>query len=149
MSAAKTARRARKPGKVLVPVDGSTSSLNALALACERVAAGVGSEVVILNVQQSMPSSRFVSKADIAAHQEQMAAEVYAKTERITRRVPVTVSRMTALGLPAEQILQHAARGTQEIIMGTRGMGGVGNLLMGSVAMKVVQLAKVPVTLVK
>jgi nucleotide-binding universal stress UspA family protein len=33
--------------------------------------------------------------------------------------------------------------------MGTRGMGGVKGLFMGSVAMKVVHLSKVPVTLVK
>jgi nucleotide-binding universal stress UspA family protein len=35
------------------------------------------------------------------------------------------------------------------IAMGTRGMGTIGNLLMGSVATKVVHLASVPVTLVK
>jgi len=35
------------------------------------------------------------------------------------------------------------------IVMGTRGMGAIGNLLMGSVATKVVHLSKLPVTLVK
>ena len=35
------------------------------------------------------------------------------------------------------------------IVMGTRGMGAIANLLLGSVAAKVVHLANVPVTLVK
>jgi nucleotide-binding universal stress UspA family protein len=35
------------------------------------------------------------------------------------------------------------------IVMGTRGMGAIANLLLGSVAVKVVHLANLPVTLVK
>jgi nucleotide-binding universal stress UspA family protein len=35
------------------------------------------------------------------------------------------------------------------IVMGTRGMGGVAGLVLGSVATKVVHLSKVPVMLVK
>ncbi|MFN5167526.1 MAG: universal stress protein [Pseudomonadota bacterium] len=35
------------------------------------------------------------------------------------------------------------------IVMGSRGMGALGNLAFGSVATKVVHLADVPVTLVK
>jgi nucleotide-binding universal stress UspA family protein len=36
-----------------------------------------------------------------------------------------------------------------QIVMGTHGRGSVGRLLMGSVATKVIQLADVPVLLVK
>lgn len=39
--------------------------------------------------------------------------------------------------------------GCDAIIMGTRGMGSIGNLVMGSTATKVIHLSKVPVTLVK
>jgi len=35
------------------------------------------------------------------------------------------------------------------IVMGTRGLGAVGGLLLGSVARKVIHLADVPITLVK
>lgn len=35
------------------------------------------------------------------------------------------------------------------IVMGTRGMGAISNLFMGSIAIKVVHLAETPVTLVK
>jgi nucleotide-binding universal stress UspA family protein len=36
-----------------------------------------------------------------------------------------------------------------EVVMGTRGMGALGTLLLGSVAYRVVHLVHVPVTLVK
>ncbi|MCJ9712965.1 universal stress protein, partial [Bordetella hinzii] len=35
------------------------------------------------------------------------------------------------------------------IVMGTRGLGAVGGLVLGSVAQKVIHLSPVPVTLVK
>lgn len=39
--------------------------------------------------------------------------------------------------------------GADQLVTGTRGLGSLGNLFLGSVAAKVVQLADVPVTLVK
>lgn len=41
------------------------------------------------------------------------------------------------------------SEGVDVIVMGTRGMGALGNLALGSTATKVVHLADVPVTLVK
>ena len=39
--------------------------------------------------------------------------------------------------------------GCDMIVLGSHGLGGVASLLLGSVAMKVVQQAKVPVLLMK
>jgi len=141
---------AKKPGPLLVPVDGSPGSLRALALACQRVKARGAGTVVALNAQPPMPPSRFAPAADIRNHQERMAREVLRKVERIARREKVDVSARMIVGLAAEAILREAQRSrAEEIVMGTRGLGKLGGLLLGSVAMKVVQLADVPVTLVK
>jgi nucleotide-binding universal stress UspA family protein len=54
------------------------------------------------------------------------------------------------LGEVAENIVRYAAeRGCSSILMGTRGMSAIGNLLFGSVAARVVSRANVPVTLIK
>ena len=54
------------------------------------------------------------------------------------------------IGEIAETITKDASdRHCDMIVMGTRGMGTIGSLLMGSVATKVVHLADVPVALVK
>lgn len=141
---------AKKPGPVLVPVDGSPGSLRALALACQRVNARGGGTVIALNAQPPMPPSRFAPAADIHSHQQRMASEVLRKVERIAKREKVAVTSRMIVGLAAEAILREAQRTrAEEIVMGTRGLGKLGGLLLGSVAMKVVQLADVPVTLVK
>lgn len=51
---------------------------------------------------------------------------------------------------PAEAIVRLAReRSCGMIVMGTRGMGAIASLVLGSVALKVIHLAEVPVTLVK
>jgi nucleotide-binding universal stress UspA family protein len=50
----------------------------------------------------------------------------------------------------AEAIAQAAHDGgVGHIVMGTRGLGSIQGLLLGSVAMKVIHLAEVPITLLK
>lgn len=135
---------------VLVPVDGSRESLRALAHACHRVRARRSGSVIAINVQPAMPASRFAPAADIKDHQLRMSREVFDKVDRVARRAGQVVDKRMLVGLPAVQILQAAQRmKAGEIVMGTRGRGQIGGLLLGSVAMKVVQLAKVPVTLVR
>ena len=135
---------------VLVPVDGSASALGALAVACRRARSRRGVRIVVLNVQPAMPSSNFASRATIRDHQQRMAAEVFQKVAVVAKREKVRVQQEMVVGMPAIEIARMAdTQGVDEIVMGTRGMGGVKGLFMGSVAMKVVHLSKVPVTLVK
>jgi len=57
---------------------------------------------------------------------------------------------LSRAGQPAEAIAQVARdKGIEHIVMGTRGLGGIQGLLLGSVAMKVIHLAQVPITLIK
>jgi len=53
-------------------------------------------------------------------------------------------------GQTAEAIARAARdEGIEHIVMGTRGLGSIQGLLLGSVAMKVIHLAEVPITLIK
>ena len=54
------------------------------------------------------------------------------------------------LGSAASEIADHVhEKGFDTVIMGTRGMGAIANVMIGSVATRVVHLVKVPVVLVK
>jgi nucleotide-binding universal stress UspA family protein len=60
------------------------------------------------------------------------------------------VTPQTQIGNPAEVIVAFARhRKCGEIVMGNSGLGGVAGLLLGSVARKVIFLARIPVVLVK
>jgi len=70
--------------------------------------------------------------------------------ERFLREAGIAYERDVRAGDVAPTIVRHAQdSGCDAILMGTRGVGAISNLVMGSVALKVVQLAKTPVTLIK
>jgi hypothetical protein len=71
-----------------------------------------------------------------------------AGSRRYESGIPYTAS--IEIGEIAQTITDYAKQQHYDmIVMGTRGMGTIGSLLMGSEATKVVHLASVPVTLVK
>lgn len=136
--------------RILVPIDGSPESVRALKFAARRRATGEGAEVLLLNVQQALPPSRFVTRAMIADHHARMADEALRTVRAVLPKLKVEATIYIETGDAGREIAQFARRRRcSEIVMGTRGLGRVSGLLLGSTATKVVHLASVPVTLVK
>jgi nucleotide-binding universal stress UspA family protein len=140
--------------KLLVPIDGSECSLRALdhaiALACARESA----ELVLLHVN---PDPIVYGEIQVYAEvgrirelQMRQSEAVLGPAAEKAREAGVTCRTDIEQGDAATVIARHAdALRCGAIVMGTRGMSAIGNLLLGSVATKVVHLANVPVTLVK
>ena len=109
-------------------------------------------EVHLLNVQQPLAGVNiklFISLEDLNAyyHDEGMAA---LKSARETGCGGIQYAFHIGVGDPAQVIVQYAEdQRCEEIIVGSRGMGTVSNLVLGSVASKVIHLAKVPVLIAK
>jgi nucleotide-binding universal stress UspA family protein len=135
---------------ILVPVDGSANSLRALKLAAERFRDSPHVQLLLLNVQPGMPASRHVKPAMIKDHHNRMSEEALAPARELAARLGVVFDCYFRVGEPAE-VITNFARRTRcvEIIMGTRGLGRMRGLLLGSVTTKVIHLSHVPVTLVK
>ncbi len=140
--------------KILVPVDGSPAAMRALALAMAQAKASGGS-LIVMNVQNLstlglsegagvMPSSW------IEAEEETAAAEALREATAACDAVGVPYTTRSERGAVAATIDRVArAEGAGHIIMGTRGLGGVRGLLLGSVTTQLLHLTDVPVTLVK
>jgi nucleotide-binding universal stress UspA family protein len=136
--------------RILVPVDGSPDALRAVRFAARRHAADGGAVLMLLNVQPRMPTSRFVRPAMIKDHHERMSEEALAPARKLCERLGAEYQSQYQQGDPAQVIASFAQRARcSEIVMGTRGLGRISGLMLGSVATKVIQLATVPVTLVK
>ncbi len=130
--------------RLLVPVDGSPASLDALRLAMRMAAPPAGAELHLLNAQAILGSAerdQTLQQRGLADTRTALAALAAAQLPHVLRLVA---------GNPAEAIIAYAHRhGIAEIVMGTAGAGSVAGALLGSVAMDVLARADVPVTLVK
>lgn len=141
--------------KLLVPVDGSESALHAV----DQMIGKLGwfkddTEIHLLNVQHPMPYGSRVSSVIGADkvdqyHREEGFAALRPAQARLDAAGVKYVSHI-GVGEPAETIVQFAnEKQCGQIVMGTRGMGSAANLILGSVATKVIHLAKTPVLLLK
>ena len=107
----------------------------------------------MLNVQLPLAGVNvklFISREDLNAyyHDEGIAALKIAREKLDAAGIKNAFH--IGVGDPAEVIVQYAEdKQCEQIVMGTRGLGTVSNLVLGSVATKAIHLAKVPVLLVK
>ena len=140
--------------KMLVLVDGSENSNRAV-----RQVMGMAQlfrepiDIHLLNVQPAIVSSnvrRYISQDDLNKyhHDEGMAALVPARA--LLDDAGVKYTHHITVGDVGEVVAQYVEeQGLRLIVMGTRGLGSVTGLLLGSVTTKVLQAAQIPVLLVK
>ncbi len=141
--------------KTLVPYDGSPAAMRAVQLAVEQAKSQPSNSIVILNVQnlatQDLPDGVGIMSPDwIAEQEEQAGCEILAEPRALCEKAGTPYEVRVEIGGVAATIERVAREcGADHITMGTRGLGGVRGLLLGSVATQVLKLVHVPVTLVK
>jgi nucleotide-binding universal stress UspA family protein len=136
-------------------VDGSAPATRGVAHALSVVAGQPGAEIFLVNVQN-------LQTLDISDISAVMTVEVdrrlAARQSRILLRRAISLCRnaqatfvtYAEIGSPAETIVRVTREvGANPTVMGTPGLGSLGNLFLGSVATQVVRLAQVPVIFVK
>lgn len=139
------------PINLLIPVDGSEPSLRAVAHAAKRAVGGAAS-VHLINVQAPLPNavSGFLSKDVVRDFHREQAAKDTAGAEKLLTEKGIAFKTHVAVGAAGETIADYAKQnGMDEIVIGARGLGALGALLMGSTTVKVLHLADIPVTVVK
>jgi len=149
----------RKPGKVLVAMDGSEGSLDTLRF-LRSLEPGRKLDLLLLGVVEPLrfPSTapRFIRgplKAALVDLQQERRAEIQnalgSAANEMKGKVG-TISVSVRSGNPAEEIVRAAKdRGVDLIVVGARGLGGVKRLLLGSVSERVLRDARCPVLIVK
>ncbi len=141
-------KQLKKP-RILVSVDGSDGSLRALAHAVDAAALCNGA-LLVLNVQQSITPSRMISRSMISEYHERQSSSALRRARAMVRRRNLNATFHVIVGEPAPAIVRFAnSQGCREIVIGTRGLGKIAGLLLGSVVSKVIHLSACPVTVVK
>lgn len=140
--------------KVLVAYDGSDSSNRALQYVLDLPPAARPTEIHLVNVQEwSLVYSDYMTPMLIdQIHESQMASgnKILEPAAERVAAAKLACQTHVLVGNLGQTIADQADKlGCDHIVMGSRGMGVLKGLLVGSVATRVIHLAKVPVTLVK
>lgn len=140
--------------KILIAVDGSEPAKRAIEAVGKMVKSSLELEATLICVS---PEPIFYGdftaatlqkiEEDQQAHQNTILTRgtELAKAQGLNLGGPVRV-----FGVVANEIVRAAENGKfDQIVMGTRGMGAIGSMVLGSVAQRVLHQTSVPLLLVK
>jgi nucleotide-binding universal stress UspA family protein len=136
---------------ILVPVDGSDPSLRAVEQVIRQYQGATQKPGVhLINVQPSLPGTiRGVAELARQFHEEE-GAKTLARARKLLDDAKVSYHTHISVGdvgrAVADAVVQHQC---DMVVMGSRGMGSVANMVLGSAANKVLHQVQVPVLLVK
>lgn len=137
--------------KVLIPVDGSASALNAVRHVSNRYVQEGGIEVHLLHVNKPLSKAigGYLSRLDLDSYYRDEAEKSLKPAGDMLQRFGVTFHTHIARGEKAETIHQQAQLlAVDEIVMGTSRKNAFTRLVAGSVTNQVMAIADVPVELI-
>ncbi len=142
--------------KIFVAIDGSEHAWKALDYAAE-LAKGMNCTLFVYTALKPSDSGALLAMYDMV--DPLLATEVSGLDDLGDKLLAQAKDRLDAsieaeykyeVGYPPEMILAAAEKsGADTIVMGSRGLSGIKELLLGSVSNHVVHYAKVPVVIVK
>lgn len=153
--------------RILYATDLSENARHAFAYAASLANRYQG-KITVLHVLEELPHSAQMRVAAIVGKEKwqemqkdnegEVLSEVRTRVEEFCKDVgsdladcPFIVDEIVVKsGIPVDEILdQSKATGCDMIVMGTHGHGIIGNVLMGSVARRVVRRSKIPVLVIR
>ena len=140
--------------KILLPVDGSASAVNATrklieTLAWYRERPAIEVCTVHLPLPKVPNMGAFVSKEMVRKYYEEESDAMLKPSRDLLDAAGVQYTAERLIGPIAETIVERAqTSGSDLIFMGTRGMSALASMALGSIATRVLHLARIPVVLV-
>ena len=140
--------------KLLVAFDGSDNAMRALRYAIALAKEQKTLSLHVVHVHEAPlvygELGLYITDQKLAELQRVHSERVLEGAEGVLKDAAVSYSKEILIGPLASTLAQRADElGCKGIVLGTRGMSAIGNLVMGSVATKVIHFANMPVTLVK
>ena len=134
--------------KIFVAIDGSEHAWKALDYAAE-LAKGMKCSLFVYTALKPSDSGALLAMYDM--DDPMLATEVSGLDDLGDKLLAQAKERIGgSVGYPPEMILSAAEKsGAGMIVMGSRGLSGIKELLLGSVSNHIVHYAKVPVVIVK
>ena len=140
---------------VLLAVDGSDASNRGVKKLVETAAWYREKPTVhLLTVHLPVPRvggmSRVIGKNTLDKYYREESRQMIKGAEKLLDKAGIPYQEHVQVGQVAECIVKMASElGCDFIYMGTRGLGAVSNLVLGSTATKVLHMTKVPVVMIR
>ncbi|GIO33648.1 MULTISPECIES: universal stress protein [Paenibacillus] len=140
--------------KILLAYDGSKASNRALDRAAELAQAVPGSVIQVVHVfdfpRVFIGEGLAPIPASVNKDYYDLAEQTIEEAKKRLNDAGVNYSTELIQGAPAETILKYAGdHDSDVIVIGSRGLGGIREFVLGSVSHNVVQHARIPVLVVK
>ncbi|KAB2876438.1 MAG: universal stress protein [Ideonella sp.] len=139
--------------KILLPVDGSEASLDAVRHALALRSHGLAASFVLANVQEPANLYELVTAHDPEVLQRVSTgagAHLLQPAEALLAEAGAPWERKIASGDPAHVLAEMIeSHGIDAVVMGTRGLGSARSAVVGSVSHWLLTHCTVPVTVVR
>ncbi|PWL44742.1 MAG: universal stress protein [Veillonellaceae bacterium] len=137
--------------RILVPVDGSNQSKEALRRAA-FIARQFDASITLLSVVEFGKVMSGIQQVSTGGYMpEHLTAGAEEMLKKMAKLVPedIHVETEALLGDPAEVVVEEAEEEHYDlVVMGSRGLGKIKGIFMGSVSQQVVQECKCPVLVI-
>ena len=138
--------------KIMIAVDGSEASLEAVRHGIRLLGQGLKAHFVIAHVQKeasllelATQDSDLIANASIEAGMDLVAA-----AQDLLKAAGASYEVEISLGEAANTLIDISqSTECEQIIIGATGLGGLSSILIGSVSREVVRHSRLPVTVVK
>jgi len=138
--------------KILLSVDGSEHSDRAAQFVANFVKEHGPAEIHLVNVEpKPVPyQTRGMEEEAIHAHLKSLCLQTMKSAQDILKSAGVPCHTHAKIGETADEVVALADKlGCDAIVIGTRGLGAVSGIALGSVTRKVLHLTHLPVICVK
>lgn len=139
--------------KILIPVDGSPLSLEAVRHALGLIGQGLRAELVLANVQASASLYEIVVAHDpdvINDARDGAGAHLLEPAQALCRTAGVAFECAVVSGDPVSALCDLAEEyGCSAIVIGAHGRGAIASALLGSLSHSLAHASPVPVTIVR
>jgi len=138
--------------KILIPIDGSDSSMRATDFAL-KLAKHFGSEIIAIYVIDRIileEISKIHERREVEEEIKRKAKRCLNYVVKSAEKEGLKASSILVEGQPHDQIVRHAeSLRTDIIVMGSKGRRGTNRILIGSVAERVIEYAPCPVLVIR
>jgi len=139
--------------KILLAADGSKYTRKAVNYLIKHLDMfGARADIHLLNVHPPLPgrAAKALSRAIVSRYYREGAKQALAAAGRFLKMRRIKFKEVHIVGDPGTSIASYAKKGRFSlVIMGSHGQGALKNLLLGSVANKVLSNCSVPTLIVR